>query len=85
MPWILLVFIIAIGSAYTYIYYTQPLYQSKSIIQIINENQANRILNVGDIYEDADISKDIELLRSPEFFKRVVSELPLEVRLLCRR
>ena len=79
LPWILLVFIIAIGSAYTYIYYTQPLYQSKSIIQIINENQANRILNVGDIYEDADISKDIELLRSPEFFKRVVSELPLEV------
>jgi tyrosine-protein kinase Etk/Wzc len=79
LAWILVILILALGAAYTLLFYTQPVYESKSIIQIINENQANRILNVGDIYEDADISKDIELLRSPEFFKRVVLSLPLEV------
>jgi tyrosine-protein kinase Etk/Wzc len=79
IPWIILIFILSIGSAFTYLYYTQREYQSTSVIQIVNENQANRILNVGDIYEDADISKDIELLRSPVFFKRVIEDLPLDV------
>lgn len=77
--WIVSIVLLLGGMAYTYVYYTQPNYESKSVIQIINENQANRILNVGDIYEDADISKDIELLRSPEFFKRVISNLPVDV------
>ena len=37
------------------------------------------MLNVEDIYESEDISKDIELLRSEEFFKRVVESLDLEI------
>jgi len=37
------------------------------------------LLNVEDIYESEDISKDIELLRSEEFFKRVVESLDLEI------
>ena len=77
--WIVSIILLLGGLAFTYVYYTQPKYESTSIIQIINENQANRILNVGDIYEDADISKDIELLRSPEFFKRVIANLPVDV------
>jgi len=68
--WIWMILIVALSgaSAYTYIHYTAPEYESSSIIQIISDNQANRLLNVEDIYQSEDISKDIELLRSEEFF-----------------
>lgn len=79
--WIWMILIVALSgaSAYTYIHYTAPEYESSSIIQIISDNQANRLLNVEDIYQSEDISKDIELLRSEEFFKRVVESLDLGI------
>lgn len=74
-----LIVIVFIGGAYTYIHYTQPVYESSSVIQIVRENQANTLLNVQDFYESEDISKDIELMRSEEFFKRVIDHLDLDV------
>ena len=75
--WMLLVFALAFGGAYTYLYFTQPVYESSTIIQIITDDKANRLLDVENIYESQDISKQIELLRSEEFFKRVIESLEL--------
>jgi cellulose biosynthesis protein BcsQ len=77
--WVLLILSVSGATAYTYIHYTAPVYESSSVIQTISDKQANRLLNVEDIYQSEDISKDIELLRSEEFFKRVVESLDLEI------
>lgn len=77
--WMLLVFALAFGGAYTYLYFTQPVYESSTIIQIITDDKANRLLDVENIYESQDISKQIELLRLEEFFKRVIESLELYV------
>jgi len=77
--WAVFIMLLSIGTAYAIIHYTEPVYESNSVVQIISDNQANRLLNVDDIYEADDISKDIEIMRSREFFKRVVAALPLDV------
>jgi tyrosine-protein kinase Etk/Wzc len=79
IPWVLIIILLSIASAYTFLHYTAPVFESKSIIQLTSDNQANRILNVEDIYQNSDISKEIELIRSPEFFKRVVNALPIDI------
>ncbi|MDP4935262.1 MAG: Wzz/FepE/Etk N-terminal domain-containing protein [Salibacteraceae bacterium] len=79
IPWALIIILLSIASAYTFLHYTAPVFESKSIIQLTSDNQDNRILNVEDIYQNSDISKEIELIRSPEFFKRVVNALPIDI------
>ncbi|HET7819771.1 MAG TPA: Wzz/FepE/Etk N-terminal domain-containing protein, partial [Bacteroidia bacterium] len=77
---IFLFFLIALSIAFLYLRYTPQVFQAKSIVQVNNENQASRILNVENINEGSnDIAKSIELLRSKVFFKRVLSTLPLHV------
>lgn len=70
--------VLALTGAYLYLRYTQPVYQTSAILQLSNENQANRILPTAALYED-DIAKQIELLRSSVFLQRSLSKLPLEV------
>ncbi|MDA3893826.1 MAG: polysaccharide biosynthesis tyrosine autokinase [Salinivirgaceae bacterium] len=80
--WISLVLmILAILSAFVYLRYTQPTYNSSSILQINETNRTTRVLNIEDVYQNQndDISKVIELLRSKEFLKRAFSSLNLEV------
>ena len=77
--WMVLILALFMGGAFTYIHYTQPVYEASSVIQIVKENQANRLLNVQEFRESEDISKDIELLRSEEFFKRVIENLDLSI------
>ncbi len=73
-------FLIALSIAFLYLRYTPQVFQAKSIVQVNNENQASRILNVESINEGSnDIAKSIELLRSKVFFRRVLSTLPLHV------
>jgi tyrosine-protein kinase Etk/Wzc len=77
---ILLFFTTCMAVALLYLRYTPEVFQAKTIIQINNENQASRILNVESINEGAnDIAKSIELLRSKVFLKRVLCTLPLRV------
>src|SRR5690606_34357234 len=77
--WIVAVPLLAVAIGFTYLHYTQPVYQSTGVVQISSENRANTLLDMENIYEKEDISKNIEVLRSPEFFKRVLASLPLEV------
>src|ERR1051326_92347 len=78
--WIILFFIIAISSAYLYLRYTPPIFESKTVMQVNTENEATKILNVQNNFETQnDIAKSIELLRSKVFFRRALGTLPLKV------
>jgi tyrosine-protein kinase Etk/Wzc len=78
--WIFLFFLFSFTFAYLFLRYTPEVFESKTIIQINNDDQASRILNVQNINEvQDDIAKSIELLRAKVFFMRVLSTLPLKV------
>ena len=70
--WILLFFLIALTSVFLFLRYTPPVYESKTILQVNNENEASRILNVQNINESQqNIAKSIELLKAKVFFKKI--------------
>ncbi len=78
--WTIVFFAIAFGSAYLYLRYTPPVFESNSVIQMETRNQAKQILNVEAIAEtDNGLAEGVELLRSKVFFKRVLSKLPLQI------
>lgn len=71
---VLLFIAIAICGGYMYYRYTQPQFSSSSVIQIKKENKTKEILGLG---EDVKIAPTIEIMRSDEFLKTVVKNLPL--------
>src|ERR1035441_618998 len=78
--WIILFFLIAFSCAYFYLRYTPQVFQSKTVLQVNSENEASKVLNVQNVYENQDdIAKSIELLRSKVFFTKTLSSLPLKV------
>jgi len=78
--WIALVLMaLSVLGAFLYLRYTQPVYTSTSVLQINETNRTTRVLAIEDVYQDDDISKVIELLRSKEFLKRVFKKLDLDV------
>ena len=78
LPWLFLFFFIGLLSAFLIIRYSQEVHQSNSIIQLSDNNQAKRVLNVEDIYKQKGLVAQIELLKSNVFIKRVLNQLPLE-------
>jgi tyrosine-protein kinase Etk/Wzc len=73
-------FISLVGlTAFLYLRYTPPVFESHTSIQIQTNNQATALLNVTDFGEDKNIlSEAIEQLRSKVLFKNALSHLPLE-------
>lgn len=66
--------------AFLILRYTNPIYVSKAEIQLTNDESANSILKDGLVgYPEENLAKEIELLRSPVFIKRVVKRLPIDV------
>lgn len=78
--WFIILFLIAGASAFFYLRYTLPVYESTSVLQIRNTNTASNVLKVDNLYggED-DISADLEFLRSKEFFKIAIADLPFKI------
>jgi len=81
--WAILFFSVSLTTAFLYLRYTPKVYESSTILQINNSNNANKILDAKNIYEgdaeDKQLAGDIELLRSRVFLKRVLATLPLSV------
>ena len=78
--WIVLLLTVTLSCAYLYLRYTQPVYASKSTVQISNKNQASKVLSMSQAYEDQNgLAEAIEILRSKVFLKRVVNKLDLYV------
>lgn len=78
--WIIASALFCAIAAFLIIRYTNPIYLSKAEIQLTNDESANSILKDGLIgYPEENLAKEIELIRSPVFIKRVVGRLPLNV------
>ncbi len=73
-------FVIIFTSALLYLRYSQPIYESKSKIQIIDDNAASKVLQLNQLDGNSNkIAESIEQIRSKIFLKRVVEKLSIEV------
>ncbi len=78
--WMVLVILaVSIVSGYAFFRYTRPVFKTTTVLQIKNENKTNQILGINSGIMETDLAPVIELLRSNEFLKTVVSSLPLDV------
>lgn len=77
--WLLLFVLIAFVAAYVYVRYTPPVYESNTIVQIKQENNMSKVLELDKLQEMQDISGEIELLRSKVILRKVLAKLPLQV------
>ncbi|MDR2835933.1 MAG: polysaccharide biosynthesis tyrosine autokinase [Bacteroidales bacterium] len=81
--WFLFILILAIAffAAFFFNRYSQPLYESLSIIQIKSENKATKIFNISnkEEYETPNTNFTLELIRSKEFIKSIVASLNLQI------
>ncbi len=73
---VIIFFVIAISVGYLYFRYTQPTYSSYSVIQIKKENKTREILGLS---TGVRMDPTLEILRSEEFLKTVIKNLPLSV------
>jgi len=78
--WVFLFLSVSLSLAFLYLRYAQPVFQSKTTIQINTKNQANKVLNINQIYEEQDpLAGAIEILKSKVFLNRVVNTLDLYI------
>lgn len=80
--WSIFILLIALGSAFLYLRYTSPVYQAKSVIQMTDDESPQRLLRLGEMYNDEgrNMGKTIALMRSKEFIKRCISHLAFDTR-----
>jgi capsular exopolysaccharide synthesis family protein len=76
---IILFFIIIISIIWAFLRYTQPIYQAKTIIQLNTENRATELINSNTFTQDNTLENKVEVLSSPEFIKRIIRKLPLDL------
>ena len=77
---ILLFFLVSFCLAFLYLRYSQPIYESRAIIQVNGSNQADDILKLNSLGNNSNvIAEAIEQIRSKVFLKRVVEKLDISV------
>lgn len=77
--WIVLIIGLFLFVSYLYIRYTVPIYEADNIIQISRSNTAQKVLDVGQLYEEGNLAGEIELIRSKFLIRKAVKSLPLEI------
>jgi capsular exopolysaccharide synthesis family protein len=82
--WVVLITALFITSSLLYLRYTRPVYESKMLIQISNEDQGADVLDFKNLNEESSISREIELLRSEYLFEKALDRLDLEVSLFAQ-
>jgi tyrosine-protein kinase Etk/Wzc len=61
--------------AFLYLRYTQPIFESRSTIQLGDRDQGQEILDIKSFSEKKDLSTTIELLRSQFLFERTIRSM----------
>ncbi len=81
-PWFVLSVGLALGAAYVYLLYKQPIYRSQASLLVLSEdrgtNQANVLREVQTSAPKKIVENEIEILRSATLMERVVDKLRLE-------
>ncbi|MDI3479923.1 MAG: tyrosine-protein kinase Etk/Wzc [Rikenellaceae bacterium] len=80
---ILFLAIILLG-IWAFLRYTQPIYQAKTIIQLNKENRVTELISSNVFTKDNTLENRVEVLSSPEFIKRVIRKLPLDISLYAK-
>ena len=77
---VLIFFALSLSIALIYLRYSQPEYQSSTVIQINESNQASQVLQMSK-FEGTDnkIAEAMEQIRSKNFLKRVVEQSNIQV------
>lgn len=81
IPWILLIIILTSLTAYLYIRWTKPLYESESELKLDVKSDASE-LGLAGLTENKNlnvISGEIELIKSKLFFNKVIETVDLDV------
>src|SRR5436190_8122783 len=78
--YIILFFLVSFLLAFLYLRYSQPVYESRAVIQINDANKADDILRLNNLSDRGNIMAEaIEQIRSKVFLKRVVEKLDISV------
>lgn len=73
-----IVIIISLFSAFIYLRYTKPLYQSSAIIQRTSKDEGKRILEIDNFEQESKLSEDVELLKSTFLLEKALKNLNLK-------
>ncbi len=79
LVWVLLCVLLSIFGAFIYLRYTPLVYRAKTVIQLAENDNANKILDVAKVSDDTKPEAKLELLRSKLLISRSLKELPLKV------
>lgn len=79
LRFIIPLFFFALIFSFLFLRYTQPLYEASTVIQLNNENQASKVFTTSNSYYSDDLSEKVEQLKSTQFLKRALGNLPLGV------
>lgn len=78
--WIVFFLLLTVVAIFLIVRYTNPQYQTKSVIQFTKESENPVVLDERlNPYNTVKLAKEIEQLRSPVFLQRVADNLPLGV------
>ena len=79
LVWVLGVLILTFVLSRLYLYYTPQIYEASAILQIQEDDAANKILDVRPIGEENGIDAKVELIRSNLLIGQCLESFPLEV------
>lgn len=83
--WLIILFLaIIVLGIWAFLRYTQPIYQANTIIQLNNENRVTELISSNTFTKDNTLENRVEVLSSPEFIKRVIRKLPLDISLYAK-
>lgn len=71
--------LIFLTGAFLYLRYTKEVFKSSAIVQIEKKDQGKEILEIENLAQEANISSEIELLRSELLFQQAINRLNLNV------
>jgi tyrosine-protein kinase Etk/Wzc len=78
--YIILFFVLSFLAAFLYLRYSEPIYESKAVVQINDANRADDILELENFNEDHNLMAEaMEQIRSKVFLRRVVEKLDIAV------
>jgi tyrosine-protein kinase Etk/Wzc len=77
--WVLACLVLSLFLAFIYLRYTPYTYQSKAVIQLAEDENVDKILDVAAPVKDNKPEAKVELLRSKLLISRTVKEMPLRV------
>lgn len=82
--WPLIFILIFTCFSYLFLRYTKAIYESSSLIQIENTDQAKQIIDVENINSKNNVSSEIELLKSQLLFEKAIDKLNMNVSLFSK-